>query len=246
MTGKPQQTEEERQRAIREATQLVCEGEELFSGGKMVEAAQRFLRAVELDPKCVRAWNDMGVALHGVGEGKEAMTAFRTALNLDPKNEDAERNMAALQAELAGTEDPAPAVQGGPWPLATEAEIRILAWPDFASPDELDSLLREFGEVIARRDDACLCLRLDPRVDGSVVEVSRALREAHERVLGDEGDLEILLVAETMNRADWTRLAAAVQAVVALPSAGAGARAEFVAAAGLPVLTSRADLEEML
>ena len=224
MTDKPKQSEEERQLAVRESEQLVNEGEALFASGQMVDAAQKFLKAVDLDPRSVRGWNDLGVALHGVGEGREAMTAFRTALNIDPGNEDAKRNMAALQDELSPAEEPSVSLVAAdaPWPLATEAPLRVLAWPDFSSTDELEALLKEFGPAIAARDDLCLCIRLDPVVDGSVVEASNALRVAHERALGTQGELEILLVAEALTGADWARLVRSIHGIVALPSTGTG------------------------
>ena len=236
-------TEQER----RDAEQLVAAGEELFAAGNMVEAAQRFLRAVELDPRSVRAWNDMGVALHGVGETREAMTAFRTALGIDPNSEDAVSNMTALQAELDGDEkEDASASSVEPWPLATRARVRILAWPDYGDATELDSLLGEFGAAIAAKQDVCLCLRLDPLVDGSPVDATGLLREAHARTVGEESDLEVLLVAESMTRLDWTRLAQSVDAVVGLPSLAEGCRAEFKDLTNLKVVDTVAALEELL
>ena len=248
MTDKPKQSEEQRQMAVRESEQLVTEGETMFASGQMVDAAQRFLKAVELDPRSVRGWNDLGVALHGVGEVREAMTAFRTALNIAPGNEDAERNMVALQEELKLAEEPSVslATADAPWPLATDAPVRVLAWPDFTSTDELEGMLREYAPVIAARNDLCLCIRLDPVVDGSVVEASKALREAHERVAGDQGDLEILLVAEALTGADWARLVRSVQGIVMLPSSGLGRRAEILGSIDLPRVQSAADLEGLV
>ncbi len=249
---KPKLSPEEIKRRQAEAARLIEQAEDLFGRGEMVEAAQVFLQAVELDPRSVRGWNDLGVVLHGLGEGKEAMTAFRTALALEPGNEDATGNMAALQTELdAAAGEPSIEVTAQdidvaePWPLATEAALRVLAWPDYQSPDELDHLLSVVGKAIAARDDACLCLRLDPNTDGTVVEASRALREAHQRALGEEDDLEVLLVAEPMSGAEWARLAAAVQAVVVLPSSREGHRAGFLLQAGLPLLETAADLGEI-
>jgi len=240
---KKQPTEEER----REAEQLVAAGEELFATGSMREAAQRFLRAVELDPRTVRGWNDLGVALHGVGEPREAVTAFRTALGIDPDNEDAASNMAALQIELADEgEDEVAVSDVVPWPLATQARVRILAWPDYSDAGELDALLGQFGTAISGKSDVCLCLRLDPVADGSAVDATGRLREAHERTLGDSGDLEILLVAEPMTRLDWTRLARSVDALVALPSLAESRRAEFLKLTQLPVVDTVEALEALL
>jgi tetratricopeptide (TPR) repeat protein len=240
---KKQPTEEE----CRESAQQVLAGEELFAAGTMLEAAQRFLKAVELDPRSVRGWNDLGVALHGVGETREAMTAFRTALGIDPDNEDAASNMASLKTELGDDEEEE--TSGGsvePWPLATQARVRLLAWPDYSDARELDALLEQFGEAIASRDDVCLCLRLDPVLDGSAVDATGRLRESHERTLGDADDLEVLLVAESMTRLDWIRLARSVDAVIALPSLAQGRRAEFMALTQLQVIDSIEALEALL
>jgi tetratricopeptide (TPR) repeat protein len=240
---KKQPTEEE----CNEAAQLVLAGEELFAAGSMLEAAQRFLKAVELDPRSVRGWNDLGVALHGVGETREAMTAFRTALGIDPDNADAASNMASLQAELGDDEEEETSVGPvEPWPLATQARVRLLAWPDYSDASELDALLGTFGRAISGKADVCLCLRLDPVLDGSAMEATGQLREAHERTLGDAGDLEILLVAESMTRLDWTRLARSVSAVIALPSLTEGRRAEFQALTRLPVVDTLEALEALL
>ena len=236
-------TEEER----REAEQLVAAGEELFAGGSMLEAAQRFLKAVELNPRSVRGWNDLGVALHGVGETREAMTAFRTALGIDPNNEDAASNMAALQGELDGDDDEEVSASSlQPWPLATQAKVRILAWPEYTDAEELDTLLGEYGAAIASKADVCLCLRLDPLEDGSAVDATGLLRSAHERTLGDAGDLEILLVAESMTRLYWTRLSQSVNALIGLPSLALGKRAEFRDLTGLPVVDTVAGLEDLI
>lgn len=230
-----------------EAARLVLAGEELFASGSMLEAAQRFLRAVELDPSSVRGWNDLGVALHGVGETREAMTAFRTALGIDPDNEDAASNMASLKTELGGDEEEESSLGPvDPWPLATQARVRLLAWPDYGDARELDALLGTFGAAIAGKADVCLCLRLDPVLDGSAVDATGQLREAHERTLADTGDLEILLVAESMTRLDWTRLARSVDAVIALPSLAEGRRAEFQALTQLPVVDTVEALEALL
>ena len=235
-------TEEER----REAEQLVAAGEELFASGSMLEAAQRFLKAVELDPRSVQGWNDLGVALHGMGEAREAMTAFRTALGIDPNNEDAASNMAALQSELDGDDgDVTASGSVEPWPLATQAKVRILAWPEYTDAAELDVLLGEYGAAIAGKADVCLCLRLDPLDDGSAVDATGLLRGAHERTLSDADDLEILLVAESMTRLDWTRLSQSVDALIGLPSLAEGRRAEFRDLSGLKVIDSGAALEDL-
>jgi SAM-dependent methyltransferase len=132
---------------------------------------------------------------------------------------------------------PAP-VTGGPsgpertmtnkksFPLSTDATTRVLAWPDYSDPAELDILFERFGSVLAGREDACLCLRHDAAIDVSDTEAAAALTAAHKRVLGEETLLSILLVNDPLTGDDWRNLGDAVDCIALLPSSSESPRAQ--------------------
>jgi hypothetical protein len=78
-----------------EATRLVSQGEERFAAGDAAGAAEAFVAALRELPTFPQAWNDLGVALHALGQ-PGARDAVETALALDPGDEDARANLAAI------------------------------------------------------------------------------------------------------------------------------------------------------
>jgi len=99
-----------------------------------------------------------------------------------------------------------------PWPLATEASYRVLAWPRF---DDLESIARVLRIAMPLLDDdrACLCLRYDGTIDIPRVEVDQQLQRASQLV-NLKGHLKILLVDDFIPKADWPRLGRAVTCVI--------------------------------
>jgi glycosyltransferase involved in cell wall biosynthesis len=77
------------------ADALVAAGEELFGSGDSRGAAARFRAALNELPTCAEAWNDLGVALHVLGD-PAAADAFGTALLVEPGDSDALANLALL------------------------------------------------------------------------------------------------------------------------------------------------------
>ena len=55
----------------------------LQAQGKLPAAAERYRQTLELDPKHIEAWNNLGVVLGELGQSDEACTAFQRALRLD-------------------------------------------------------------------------------------------------------------------------------------------------------------------
>ena len=226
-------TDEDRAAAV----QHVKAGEKLFAAGSGVEAAAEFLEAVERDPRSVHAWNDLGVTLHALGERPDAETAFRTAARLNPADEN-------VQANLAMITDPPD--DGGPFQLATAASVRLLAWPDYAQPGELASMMRRFGARLADNPDVCLCLRHDPQIDGDPAAAVEALQSAHDEIVGADSSLEVLLIDDPMERDDWARLGAATHAVLVLASARAQPRLSFNEAVQRRKIRSGSELDGWL
>lgn len=64
-----------------------------------------FRKAIELFPKYASAYNGLGVALRRQGNTEGARDAYNHALQLDPNNAPADRNLAAIYMEEAKYED---------------------------------------------------------------------------------------------------------------------------------------------
>ncbi len=115
-----------------------------------------------------------------------------------------------------------------PWPLASEAIWRVLAWPDYSDEAELDALFDVFARALVGRSDACLCLRFEESIDGDESLVVERLERAYRRVLGAEAPLEVLLVDDELDADDLPRLGLAVVGFARLPSSSHGVRNDFI------------------
>ncbi len=71
---------------IKTAQNLNKKGEELFNEGKIQEAYDAFIKAVELNPDYALAKNNLGVFYKHTGQLHKAVKYFLDALNLDPDN----------------------------------------------------------------------------------------------------------------------------------------------------------------
>ena len=60
---------------------------------KTDEAIAQYAKAIELNPKMVSAYNNIGVELEKKGQIEEAKARYRKALEIDPNNADAKRNL---------------------------------------------------------------------------------------------------------------------------------------------------------
>ena len=134
--------------------------------------------------------------------------------------------------------DPAPE----PWPLATDAPVRLLAWPDYRSPEEMVLLFQRYGAALATQGSICLCLRRDPTGDLSA-EAARQIVEEAFALTVRQGHLDVLFVEEPLEASDWGRLGASVSAILDLPSATWGRRAALLSRARAPRVRS---VEELL
>jgi Flp pilus assembly protein TadD len=70
----------------RDPSWLTGQGWQLWQAGRSPEAAEKFNRAVELDPKDTNAWNGLGWAYFSSGKMQAAGQAFQKVLSLDPNH----------------------------------------------------------------------------------------------------------------------------------------------------------------
>ncbi len=76
---------------------LFEKGISLLKEEKSLLAAAHFLAVTLLDPQNVKAWNNLGIAYFKLKQEKEALQAFEKALEIDPQNEIAKKNLTFLK-----------------------------------------------------------------------------------------------------------------------------------------------------
>ncbi len=62
------------------------EGERLLAAGKKKEAIAEFTKAIEIDPKCVRAYLNRAMCYNETGMPKRAVADFSKAIELNPND----------------------------------------------------------------------------------------------------------------------------------------------------------------
>jgi Flp pilus assembly protein TadD len=83
-------------------------GKQHLSRGDYTAAAACYEEATRLDPKLATAWHDLGVALTELGQRKQAMAAFRSALIAHPTQSDSMRALGTVgweSGDLAAAEE---------------------------------------------------------------------------------------------------------------------------------------------
>ena len=65
--------------------------------GRFDEAAAQYRMVIERSPGNAAAWNNRGVCLLRLGRASEAITCLTRALELNPRLEDAARNLEAIR-----------------------------------------------------------------------------------------------------------------------------------------------------
>lgn len=70
--------------------------------GKPERAIADLRRALSIDPKHYKAINDLGLVLEEIGAKKEALEAYRKALEVNPFLDDARQGVEALKREVEG------------------------------------------------------------------------------------------------------------------------------------------------
>ena len=128
-------------------------GVEQLLDGDPQQAVLALERAVELDPRWVDSWINLGVARRWAERWRSAELAYRRALELDPSSVTAAKNLAVL-LDLDGRPEEAAAVrrangpmqQSDPFALLRQAEQRLTS----GELDEARRLYARALEVSAR------------------------------------------------------------------------------------------------
>ena len=105
-------------------------------------------------------------------------------------------------------------VVGVPWPIASRASRRVLAWPTW-SAEALESFLRTQVAPLLGPSAPALCLRHDPAHDGELDVALAALEQAYARAFPQAPELEVVLVQEPIPREELSRVGLAVDGALA-------------------------------
>ena len=107
-----------------------AEGVEAFNQNRIIDAITLQNKAVRTDPTWPVAYNSLGQALLGEGEGELAAAAFRTALALDEQYTEARFNLSFTVAGLGNQEDAIELMNGvvQAQPDNAEAHERLAIW----------------------------------------------------------------------------------------------------------------------
>lgn len=138
-----------------------------------------------------------------------------------------------------------PLAAGTPVPLNTDRPQRVVAWPRWDDPGDLQRMLRDFGPVLGGREDVCLCLRLDPATDPPLAAALQTFIAAYNEALGSES-FDVLFVEDDLAQIDWPRLGKSATCALRAGGPWPGAQHDFVAALGVPVLATAAELQARL
>ena len=103
-----------------------------------------------------------------------------------------------------------------PWPLATSAILRVLAWPRYEDIESIKRVLM-VAEPLFDNSKGCLCLRHDAERDIPYEQAVLQLQNAFD-AMALTGDLEVLFITEEMREADWPRLAKSLSAMIQVDS----------------------------
>ena len=119
-----------RQPNTRLASKLHAEGVQAYNQNRIIDAITLQNKAVRTDPNLAVAYNGLGRALLGEGEGELAAAAYRTALALDERYTEARFNLSYALAGL-GSQDEAIELMNGvvqAQPNNIEAHERLAIW----------------------------------------------------------------------------------------------------------------------
>ena len=72
---------------------------------RFADGAFEFRKVLDLDPRHVNAWNNLGGSLLQLGQPEQALEAFRKALDIDPSNRTIRANMGVARVRVPGQLD---------------------------------------------------------------------------------------------------------------------------------------------
>lgn len=93
------------QDGLMDAEVLVKYGEALHREGRVEEAYEQFVLAVQSDETHAEAWNDLGVTMLQLGQTSEAEQVLRRALELDASDSNTKTNLATLLVSVDRREE---------------------------------------------------------------------------------------------------------------------------------------------
>lgn len=120
-----------------------------------------------------------------------------------------------------------------PYPYATQAFRRVLAWPDWSDAD-LDALLIAFRDARAAYGPLALCLRYEASTDPEADVALASLDAAYQRHFAEDDEVEVFLFEAAVEGDALQTLGAGVDAVMVLPSHSRGPRLTFSEGTGAP------------
>jgi Flp pilus assembly protein TadD len=146
-------------------------GVELFNDGKLDQAIgqlSEFVRqAPEVPEKNFVALTNLGIALASTGKADEALSAFRRALDVDPRSADAHRNLAKAFLDNGDFEGAALHARQALEARPGDPEVHNLLGTAFASQRKLDDAIVQFQQA----------LQIDPTNAEAQQNLEQALRE---------------------------------------------------------------------
>lgn len=156
-----------------------------------------------------------------------------------------DRDMRLVARVAVPVEVPTEAVGAASNRSAAEDEmLRVLAWPRYDDPAELDRFFDEFARGLEGRDDVALFLRVDPDLDPARDAVIEALDATHARVLGPAAVLNVKLLEGAISPREWREIGPML--VCRIPSGSEAAPRDAVRQIPAPVAGDAKELLALL
>jgi Flp pilus assembly protein TadD len=74
---------------------------ECLRTGNLDGAVAALRYALDLQPRCHKSWNDLGVVMEALGNPEEALRCYKRSLALQPAHPESRSNLALLSLQLA-------------------------------------------------------------------------------------------------------------------------------------------------
>jgi hypothetical protein len=117
-----------------------------------------------------------------------------------------------------------------PWPLDISRPVRLLAWPDWNSPDALRTFVQDVIQPLAYNRDVAMCLRVESKDDSAYREARGQITALMAELLPTDHRVEVLLLPEKLDQETTRRLGLSVHAWI-----GDSPDPAFVETVGAPV-----------